>query len=350
MSQALRIGIIGAGANTRLRHIPGFQALDHVAVVTIANRSPDSARKAAELFGVARTAPRWQDVIEDPEVDAICIGTWPNTHAEISLAALAAGKHVLTEARMARNLSEARRMLSAAKTCPDLVTQIVPAPFSLDYDATIQRLLPTLGQLREVVVTHRFAACALPGTPRTWRQNFDLSGVNTHTLGILYETVQRWLGPKVDPEWLIADAAHFTEKRPDPETDSHATVTIPDTVSVLGRYTGGIRFSYEISTVDSVGPVQEIRLNAEGGSLRFDLTTTKLWFAEPGSAHENEIPPDPETALGWRVEQDFVNSIRLGSPVTLTSFADGLRYMRFTEMVWNSWSHDSSRQLWKDYV
>ena len=69
------------------------------------------------------------------------IGTWPYTHKSMTIAALAAGKHVLTEARMAMDLAEAKEMLAASRASPQLVAQVVPSPMTLAYDGTIKRLL-----------------------------------------------------------------------------------------------------------------------------------------------------------------------------------------------------------------
>src|SRR5210317_1020922 len=121
MSDLIRIGFVGAGANTRLRHLPGFKEIENVALATVANRSEESSRKVAKEFGIERISADWKSVVADPEVDGICIGTWPYMHAEITVAALKAGKHVLTEARMASSLSEARAMHAAAKAHPEMV-------------------------------------------------------------------------------------------------------------------------------------------------------------------------------------------------------------------------------------
>src|SRR5438477_559713 len=99
----LKVGIIGAGANTKSRHIPGLRAVPDVEIVAVCNRRPESTREAAREFGIPRTFDNWQDLVGDPAIDAVVIGTWPYLHEPITLAALAAGKHVLTEARMARN-------------------------------------------------------------------------------------------------------------------------------------------------------------------------------------------------------------------------------------------------------
>src|SRR6516164_9558638 len=118
----LRVGLIGAGANMRARHIPGLRALPDVEIVAVCNRRPQSTVAAAQEFGIARTFEHWQDLVADPDIDAIVIGTWPYLHCPTTLAALAAGKHVLTEARMSMNAAEAHRMLAAARRFPDLVT------------------------------------------------------------------------------------------------------------------------------------------------------------------------------------------------------------------------------------
>ncbi|MFU8848497.1 MAG: Gfo/Idh/MocA family protein, partial [Opitutales bacterium] len=122
-------------------HIPGFCKLPNVELSVVANRSLESAEKVAKLEGIKRVAQTWQEVVADPKVDAVCIGTWPYLHAEATIAALEQGKHVLCEARMASNLEEARPMLAAAQAHSDLVAQLVPAPFSLDFDATIREML-----------------------------------------------------------------------------------------------------------------------------------------------------------------------------------------------------------------
>jgi len=220
----LRVGFIGAGANTRKMHIPGFHKLANVELEVVANRSLASAEKVAKRDGIKRVAETWQEVVVDPAVDAVCIGTWPYLHAEASIAALENGKHVLCEARMACDLEEAKRMMAAAEAHPELVAQLVPAPFSLDVDATIRTTIRRgeIGDLLEVRVVHTGAQSACPDAPMTWRQDRALSGKNILSMGIMHETVQRWMDGD-EPAWdlqswtlLQADVA------PGPFTDATA--------------------------------------------------------------------------------------------------------------------------------
>src|SRR5438874_11940162 len=151
MPTPIRIGLIGAGANTRSRHIPGLKAIEDVEIVAVCNRRPGSTAAAAREFGIAKTYENWQDLVADPNIDAVVIGTWPYLHCPITLAALEAGKHVLTEARMCLNAAEAHRMLAASKRFPDLVTQIVPSPYGLKGHQVVAELIEKgyLGGLRE---------------------------------------------------------------------------------------------------------------------------------------------------------------------------------------------------------
>src|SRR5580700_8183169 len=113
-AKRLRIGLIGAGGNMRARHVPGFRAVPDVDLVAVCNRRPESTAAAAREFGIGRTHEHWEDLVSAPDLDAVVIGTWPYLHCPITLAALAAGKHVLTEARMAMNASEAHQMHAAS--------------------------------------------------------------------------------------------------------------------------------------------------------------------------------------------------------------------------------------------
>src|SRR2546425_8435099 len=137
----IRVGFVGAGANTRRHHSPKLKAQPGVDLVAVANRTKDSGERVAKEFGIAHVHDDWREVVGARDVDAVCIGTWPYMHCEITRAALAAGKHVLCEARMAMNAAEGRQMLEASRRAPHLVAQLVPAPHTLELDGTLKRLL-----------------------------------------------------------------------------------------------------------------------------------------------------------------------------------------------------------------
>src|SRR5262249_25502632 len=193
----IRVGFVGAGGNTKLHHIPKLKAQPGVGLVVVANRSKESSERVAKEFGIARVASDWREVVNAGDIDAICIGTWPYMHREITEASLAAGKHVLCEARMAMNAAEGRSMLAASRKAPNLVAQLVPAPHTLEVDSTIKRLLAE-GYLGEVLTVELQAAQGRfveAEAPMHWRQDISLSGHNILNMGIWYEAMMRWLGP-----------------------------------------------------------------------------------------------------------------------------------------------------------
>lgn len=334
--RTLRIGLIGAGANTRSRHIPGLLALPDVELVAVCNRRPMSTAAIAREFGIPRVYEFWQDVLGNPDLDAVVIGTWPYLHCPIVLAALEAGKHVLTEARLSMNAAEAHRMLAAARKFPKLVSMVVPSPFGLKADAVIRDLLESgyLGELREVQVASMGASLADPAAPLSWRQDLALSGFNMLQLGILHETLLRWTPP---PVRVLAQVHAFIPTRIDPESGVRRGVGTPDSVQVLAILENGARATYHLSGVTPYGQGTSIRLFGSDGALHYDLSADRLYGttragANAGAAME-EIAIPPERAGGWQVEADFVNAIRTGAPVRFSDFQTGVAYMEFTEAV-----------------
>ncbi len=333
---SLRVGLIGAGANTRLRHIPGLKAQADVAIVAVCNRRPESTAAVARDYDVPRTYDHWEQVVADRDIDAIVIGTWPNLHCPITLAALEAGKHVLTEARLSMNAAEAQRMLAAAKKHPHLVTQVVPSPFGLKGHAVMRELIDGgfLGELREVHAFGLNAALADPAAPLSWRQDATLSGYNMLTLGIVHETLLRWTPP---PVRLLAQVHAHVPSRIDPQSGVRRPVGTPDSVQVLAVLANGARASYHFSGAAGFGQALGIHLYGSDGVLHYDLQSDRIRGAsrtrgdKPNDLTDIAIPRDKEG--GWRVEEEFVQAIRTGSPIRFTDFAGGVAYMEFTEAV-----------------
>ncbi|MCC6236500.1 MAG: Gfo/Idh/MocA family oxidoreductase [Dehalococcoidia bacterium] len=339
MPEPLRVAFIGAGANTRLRHLPGLAAIEGVELVAVCNRSLESGHRVADQFGIDRVTDNPADIFGAADIDAVCIGTWPYRHREFVVAALEAGKHVLCEARMAMDATEAREMLEAARAQPGLVAQLVPAPFDFKSWRTIRRLVGdgTLGEIREVHAS-LLNGNSLNSAPLHWREQHRYSGTNTMFLGILAEMVRRWLGPTED---VVADAATYITERVDESTGQPVAIDIPDSLGVLARMTNGARATYRLSTVlRSPMDASGVAVYGTQGTLHwYQGDTMRLGV---GGGEPAPLEPDAGTAGAWTVEADFVASIREGRTVELTSFEDGVAYMQFTEAVWRAW-HEGRR-------
>jgi predicted dehydrogenase len=341
--QRVRIGFVGAGANTRVRHIPGFKAISGVELVSVANRSRASGEKVANEFGIPRVFDHWQDLVKSDDIDAVCIGTWPYMHCEITLASLAAGKHVLTEARMAMNATEAKTMLAASRDHPKLVTQIVPGPPTLEVDSTMQSLLASgyLGKLLSVEL-HVLQGFADPKAPLHWRHDKALSGYNILSMGIWMECLQRSLG---QPAKVMAMGLTSVPQRHDNNTGQLKTVTVPDQVDVLATYSEGAVAHLRFSAVTGFAPPIELWLFGNEGTLKFEPESKRLFGGRRGDKALQEILIPKENRIGWRVEEEFINAIRGREKITRTSFEDGVKYMEFTEAVARSLSEGRAISL-----
>jgi predicted dehydrogenase len=330
--KTIRVGFVGAGNNSRRHHIPKLKAQPGVELVAVANRSKESGERVAKEFGIARVAGDWREVVNAADVDAICIGTWPYTHCEMTIAALDAGKHVLCEARMAMNAAEGRRMLEAARKKPNLVTQLVPGPPTLELDPTIARLVAEgyVGDVQAVEVhATQQARFADVGEGLHWRQDVRLSGNNVLNMGIWYETMMRWVGPAKS---VTAMTKIAVPRRKD-DTGAWHDVKVPDHVDILGRLAGGGVAHLRFSALTAFAPPAEAWIYGSEGTLRIEADAKRLSGGRRGDKALAELAISKEQRIGWRVEEEFVNAIRGREKIAFTTFEDGVRYMEFTDAV-----------------
>lgn len=329
MSEPIRIGIVGAGRIVAAEHVPRFRAIPGVELVGVANRSEESTRRAAEALGLERTYPSWEALVADPDLDAVLIGAWPIFHAPVAIGALEAGKHVLTEARMAASAEDARAMLRAARAHPDLVAMVVPASFSAWADGTIVRLLrdSAIGRVRHVRVGWDSSG---PGDPGDfWRWQRSTSGENIMALGILAESMTRWLG---QPEAVTAVTRLGPAERLGPQGLTAAD--IPDHVLALVEYPDDVTAVVEMSARTNGLETHHATIHGTTGSMLVDFGAERIELVR-GTARETVTVRDEDRA-GWTAEADFVSAIRGGPPGTLTDFPTGLGYMSFLEAVHRS--------------
>ncbi len=114
MTDRLRVGVLGA-ANIARSFISGVQPSSLVTVVAVASRSPDRAETFARETGVPRVHGSYEALLADPQIDAI-YNPLPNSlHAQWSIRACEAGKHVLCEKPLCTSGDEARAMFAAAR-------------------------------------------------------------------------------------------------------------------------------------------------------------------------------------------------------------------------------------------
>lgn len=331
--ETIRIGIIGAGKNTRDRHIPGLRAMENVEIVSVVNSSLESSQRVADAFNIPKVYENWRNLVNADDTNAIVIGTWPYMHHPITLAALHAGKHVMVEARMAMNATEAKEMATLSSQHPELITQIVASPMTLHLDNTIKRLI-TEGYLGDILaidvrVNGNFADY---DAPMHWRDDAKLSGMNIMSMGIWYEALMRWVGTA---KTVMALGKTVVKMRKN-DQGILTTVTVPDHVHIIGEMVCGAQLSMSLSSVTGLAGDGGAFLYGTEGTLQ--IRGGKLFGGKRGDTELSEIEIPEDENGGWRVEEEFIQAIRGQEPITHTTFNDGLAYMQFTEAVHRSMS------------
>jgi predicted dehydrogenase len=332
----IRVGLVGAGGNTRALHIPGFAKQDDVQIVAVANRSRESSQRVANEFAIPKIHDHWQALLEDASIDAVCIGTWPYMHAPLTIAALEAGKHVLCEARMAMDHSEARAMLEASLRRPALTAQIVPAPHTLVFDRSIIEMIADgyIGELISIDARIATARNYPDGSAQQhWRQDRRFSGDNIMSMGIWYEAMMRWVGPARS---VMAVGQSVVRYRHD-ATGRRVPMEIPDHIDVIGAMAQGGQMRLSISTVLGHAPdFADVLIFGTDGTIRLRQTVDGAMTLSAGKRGKAELEPveiDPAKRGGWRVEEEFVNAIRGMERVTHTDLFTGVKYMEWTTAV-----------------
>ncbi len=332
-TDGIRVGLIGAGKNTRDRHIPGFQKVDGLEITAVANRSRESGRVVADQFNIPTVYDNWQDLLEDPGIDAVCIGTWPYMHRTLTLAALEAGKHVLCEARMATTAQEAQEMLDASRLRPDLTAQIVPSPLTFKIDRLLQDKINEgyIGDMIGVSVLSLGNNFMDQGGPMHWRNDRDLSGYNILNMGIWYEAMIRWVGRATK----VTSMTKINVSTRKDESGEIVPVTIPDHVSIIAELANGAQANMQFSAVTGLSSGSGVWIYGSEGTLHID-GALNVYGGRRGEDKLSEIPNPEEGRAFWRVEEEFCNAIRGTEKITRTPFEVGLHYMEFTEAVTRS--------------
>jgi predicted dehydrogenase len=366
----LRIGMIGYAFMGRA-HSQAWRTVNRVFdlplqvdMVAIAGRSLDQT--IAERLGWVDAVADWRDLIRRDDIDVIDICSPGDTHAEIAIAALASGKHVLCEKPLANTVAEAAAMVAAADAAHPLG---VRAMCGFNY-----RRVPAIALLRDLIadgrlgeVRHVRAAYLQdwivdPSFPLVWRLKREVAGsgalgdIGAHIIDLTqFVTGQRLTGVSALTETFIKER---------PTGDGTGPVTVDDAAVFVARLSGGAVATYE-ATRFATGRKNGLRveINGSAGSLAFDLERlNELEFydatrpgAEQGFSRILVTEPDhpymgawwpPGHLIGYEHSfthevRDFIAAIAAGTDPT-PSFADALQVQQVLDAIEQSAAADST--------
>ena len=386
MPPTLGVGLIGyafmgAAHSQAWRTAPHFFDLPLRPQLTVlAGRDAVRVADAAQRLGWRSTETDWRRVLERDDVDLVDVCTPGDTHAEIAIAALEAGKHVLCEKPLANTVAEAEAMADAAaraaargvRSMVGFTYRRVPA-IGLARDLVAQG---RLGDIRHVRAQYLQDWIADPTAPMSWRLEKDRAGsgalgdIGAHIVDLTQHiTGQRLTG-------VSALLETFVKERPLPASEGSlagvagegtGTVTVDDAAVFLGRFDGGALATFE-ATRFALGRKNAIRIEVNGsrGSLAFDFEDMNvLHFFDgddpAGTAGFRRIvvtePDHPYVGAWWPAGHglgyehgfthqvvDLVTAIAKGEDPT-PSFADGLQVQRVLDAVERS---AAARSVWTE--
>ena len=117
MNRTVRVGIIGCGGIANGKHMPSLKEVEGVEMVAFCDLIIEKAEKAAKQYGTpdAKVYTDYKELLKDESIEVVHVLTPNRSHADLTIDALYAGKHVMCEKPMAKTAADAKRMLDAAK-------------------------------------------------------------------------------------------------------------------------------------------------------------------------------------------------------------------------------------------
>lgn len=366
MSRPLGVAVIGysfmgrAHSNAWRNVGAFFPGLPPVRQQVLVGRDAGAVKEAAARYGWAESATDWADVVTRDDIDVVDICTPGESHHAITLAALAAGKHVLVEKPLANSVEQAEEMVAAAERAAGSGARSM---VGFNY-----RRVPALELARRLVADGRIGAVRQvrasylqdwlvdSAAPMTWRLRRESAG--SGVLGDLgshvVDLVQHLTGSPV--QTASGHLRTFVPSRQGP--DGPEQVTVDDAAWATLQLESGAVASVEVSRM-ATGRKNGLTLElyGEDGSLAFDLERlNELWVQDGRTAGAQRVvvtEPEhpwlgawwpPGHVLGWDhtftiQAAELLGSIADGSPPR-PSFAEGLAVQRVLGAVEDSAADD----------
>ena len=369
-------------------HSHAWRSVDHVGTprwrtkrLALAGRDLGRAQAAAEQFGWDEGVADWREVIARDDVQVVDILTPGDSHAEIAIAALQAGKHVICEKPLAKTVAEAQAMTEAAQAA---AAHGVRSMVAFNY-----RQVPAIGLAKQLVDSGRLGEVRQvravylqdwivdPSFPLTWRLQKDRSGagalgdIGSHIIDAAqFITGQRLTGVSGTVETFVkqrpleaARTGSNTGLGAEASTE-FGEVTVDDAAVFFGRGDGGALMTFEATRM-ALGRKNGMRIEVNGskGSIAFDFESMNELHFFDGTLPDAENgfrrilatdPAHPGVSNWWPAghglgyDHPFVHELQefLGAIVDgrdpSPSFADGLQVQQVLEAVQRSAENDST--------
>lgn len=343
MSQ-VGIGIIGLGTISEL-HLKAYQNNPDARLVAVCDLNEERARAKAEKHGVPNVYTDYREMLANPDVHAISVCTWNNTHALFSIAALDAGKHVLVEKPLCKTVEEALEVEAAVRRSG----KQLQVGFVRRYGSNtgVVRSFIESGELGEIYYAK--ASCIRRvGNPGGWFGDIERSGggplidVGVHVIDLCWYLMGR---PKVksisgntyDKLGNRSNVRNFTHyKAADYSPDNN---TVEDLANAMIRFDNGASLLVDVS-FSLHAKEDELAVKLYGTKGGVELEPKLTFVLEKHDTMLNAVPQiDSLTfdfASGFQAEIDHYVAVCRGERETLSPVEDGVEMMKMLCGVYES--------------
>ena len=315
--KAVRWGLVGLGKFAGEAIAPAMLASERADIVACATRDPQKARAFAEHFGVPHPYDTYEELVRDPDIDAVFVATPNALHVPVVVAAAGAGKHVFCEKPLALDIEAAR---TALRACAEAGTML-RLGLHLRLEPALQRIAAilqagTIGTVRALSIER-----AAPLDERVpWRADPQQGGSILHDVGVhLLDLVPRLVGSEIVSVSALA--------APEPATGLAA-----DTITMLLRLKNGVQATLRISREAPFSASDLVAIGTEGmlrtGPLRW-VDEYQIAVTNADGTAEEAFP----VGNLYRAEIDaFADDLGDGGE-RLATGEDGLRLVAITDAV-----------------
>jgi len=336
----MNLGVIGCGGIADRRTIPGILTLPNWRIVAVSDATPDIASRIAAKYNLPKACST-EELLADPQVEAVYIATPVYLHKEQALAAAAAGKHIMIEKPIGLTAVEGQEIVAACKRAKVTLMEGYMMKFHPLHQAA-KRMIED-GRLGRLVFLRAQLSCWYPPMEGAWRQKQALGGGGAlmDLAGHLYDLMAWFAGPVTQVSAQVGNLVHHYE-------------TDDSSLTMLHFVGGAYGVADAMFNIPDASVPNRLEIYGDQGSLLAEGTigqgtggTMTARLEQPGKGYdaqqeraeqgEFQVKPEGEVASLYAAEFDhFRRAIESGGTPKLNSGEDGVRIMQVIEAAYQS--------------
>jgi predicted dehydrogenase len=343
-AQPIRVALLGTGFGEAV-HLPALSQVPEFAITAVCSRRAEHAHAAARQFGAPISTTDYRELVERSDIDAVIVATPPHTHHTMTMAALAAGKHVLCEKPMAKTVAEARDMTKMAERAGSI------AMINHEF-----RFIPARSYAKELIdggfigepysasmTFYRSSLNDPKGVAFTWLMERDKAGGMLGAIGSHHiDSMRWWFG---DIRAASGALATMVRKRRAGDSNQMLNVDADDNFALVLQFQNGAIGTIHYSATAAHEPSDLIVLSGSDGTLVLtadgriqggrkgqmiaDLMIPEQYIRGAAAGNHPLIHPTVYILKEW------ANAIRTGRPAP-PAFEDGFKVQEVVDAIGRS--------------